>query len=72
MIEPFDAERHDALIENHPIKILDGDQLTHRLDDEQRKAVCAFDGYPLATRATTDWRLVNCPDCRRVAQPAGG
>lgn len=68
MIEPFDAKRHEALLDNSPFTYVLNNPTTHKLD--------APSGIPIALcrtagdRLAVDWRLVNCVPCREAAPTA--
>jgi hypothetical protein len=64
-LPPFDEWWHDILLKAghmHP-KALDGRTHYTRTVQGRVKPAC---GSPKGTRLHTDWRLVNCPDCRRT------
>lgn len=63
MIEPFDAQRHAAVLQNQPIRTYGVTGPTHKADivTTVDGAVCGQLG---PVRVSEDWRLVNCPACR--------
>ena len=61
-------KRHEALLQNMTIQCAPDDGRTHRLTvQNDPAALCADED---AVHFTNDWRLVNCPDCRRAGEAA--
>ncbi|MEA5366076.1 hypothetical protein VA596_41570 [Amycolatopsis sp., V23-08] len=68
MIESLDEKRRDALLVTMPIQpITTGpDKRVHRLGGQG--ALCGALG---ALLGSGDWRLVDCPHCRRAGEAGG-